>query len=139
MQHVYTYQVIWDRGIYGPGDDEADGVLSRLAQDGGDLLGAHAPQPHVPDGQQVVAILQAPVLQRGKEICFRKRLLLFSYIKISQKLLFVSYNPYCVYSLLRCIAYYDAPPDQRVESAVSGSDFGGPWEVGSGKWEGSAD
>lgn len=67
-----TYQIVGDGGIYGPGDDEADGVLSRLAQDGGDLLGAHAPQPHVPDGQQVVAILQAPVLQ-CKEIEKRER------------------------------------------------------------------
>ena len=67
-----TYQVIGDVGIDWPGDDEADGVLSRLAQDGGDLLGAHSPQPHVPDGQQVVAILQAPVLQ-GKEIEKRER------------------------------------------------------------------
>ena len=58
-----THQVVGQGGVDWPGDDEADGVLSGLAEDGGDLLGAHAPQPHVADGQQVVPILQAPVLQ----------------------------------------------------------------------------
>ena len=61
-----THQVVWKGGVDWPGDDEADGVLAGLAEDGGDLLGAHAPQAHVADGQQVVPILQAPVLQTQK-------------------------------------------------------------------------
>ena len=76
LPNPHTYQVAGDRGVDGPGDDEADGVLSGLAQDGRDLLGAHAPQAHVPDGEQVVAVLQAAVLQgkRKEKVEMHQRL-----------------------------------------------------------------
>ena len=58
------YQVVGHGGVDGPGDDEPDGLLSGLPEDGGDLLGAHAPQADVAHREQVVPVLQGAVLEK---------------------------------------------------------------------------
>ncbi len=61
-----THHVVWHRWVDGPGDDEPDGLLAGLAQDGRHLLGAHAPQANLAHGQQVVAVAKAAVLEKTK-------------------------------------------------------------------------
>ena len=54
--------VVGGRGLHGPGDDQAH-VAAGLPQHGGHLLGAHGPEVHVADLEDVVTALKAPVLE----------------------------------------------------------------------------